>query len=352
MTDIKIIQCPLGQAAARIKTLAREAGCGDEIFIVHDSNVTDIVDRLGLEAQGVLDIDATEEMKSFETVMAINSWLMDLGADRHAFVLGIGGGITTDMTGFAASIYKRGVKFAFLPTTLLAQVDAAIGGKNGVNLDSFKNIMGVIRQPEATIICPEVLETLPFSQIASGAAELLKTFIIDDSSNSYDKAVNLLTQVCEAEDKKAELKRQARQFQALIAAAAQVKAGIAGRDPNEHGERRFLNLGHTFAHAIEKNSNERIGHGAAVSMGMLLAARLAENLGIARQGLAAGLEADFIACGMQTRCPYSIESMAEAMKKDKKAQGDIIHFVLPVKIGEVITRDLTVDEAVEALSQD
>lgn len=352
MTDIKIIQCPLGQAAARIKTLAREAGCGDEIFIVHDSNVADIVDRLGLEAQGVLDIDATEEMKSFETVMAINSWLMDLGADRHAFVLGIGGGITTDMTGFAASIYKRGVKFVFLPTTLLAQVDAAIGGKNGVNLDSFKNIMGVIRQPEATIICPEVLETLPFSQIASGAAELLKTFIIDDSSNSYDKAVNLLTQVCEAEDKKAELKRQARQFQALIAAAAQVKAGIAGRDPNEHGERRFLNLGHTFAHAIEKNSNERIGHGAAVSMGMLLAARLAENLGIARQGLAAGLEADFIACGMQTRCPYSIESMAEAMKKDKKAQGDIIHFVLPVKIGEVITRDLTVEEAVEALSQD
>ena len=281
--------------------------------------------------------------------MEIDRWLMEMGADRDAFVLGIGGGITTDMTGFAASIYKRGVKFAFLPTTLLAQVDAAIGGKNGVNLDSFKNMIGVIRQPEATVICPEVLETLAYSQITSGAAELLKTFIIDNSSDSYDKAVSLLSQVSEATDKSAALKRQGRQFQALIAAAAAVKAGIAGRDPDEHGERRHLNLGHTFAHAIEKNSKGRIGHGAAVSMGMVLAAKLAERLEVARQGLAAGLEADFIACGMPTECPYDIESMAEAMKKDKKAEGDIVHFVLPVSIGTVCTRDLKIEEAVSAL---
>lgn len=349
MTEIKVIQCPLAQAAGKIVALAGEAGCRDNIFIVHDRNVAGIVERLGLEAKGTLAIDGTEESKSFETVALICRWLMDLGADRNAFVLGIGGGITTDMTGFAASVYKRGVKFAFLPTTLLAQVDAAIGGKNGVNLDSFKNMMGVIRQSEATLICPEVLETLPYSQITSGAAELLKTFIIDDSGNNYDKAVSLLSQVNGAEDKTGVLKKNARQFQSLIAAAASVKAGIAGRDPEEHGERRFLNLGHTFAHAIEKNSRERIGHGAAVSMGMILAARLSEELGVAARGLAGGLEADFLSCGMPTRCPYGIESLAEAMKKDKKAEGNIVHFVLPVRIGQVITRDLTVEEVTEAL---
>ena len=165
MTEIKVIQCPLAQAAGKIVALAGEAGCRDNIFIVYDRNVAGIVERLGLEAKGTLAIDGTEASKSFETVALICRWLMDLGADRNAFVLGIGGGITTDMTGFAASVYKRGVKFAFLPTTLLAQVDAAIGGKNGVNLDSFKNMMGVIRQSVATLICPEVLETLPYSQI-------------------------------------------------------------------------------------------------------------------------------------------------------------------------------------------
>ena len=349
MTEIKVIQCPLAQAAGKIVALAGEAGCRDNIFIVYDRNVAGIVERLGLEAKGTLAIDGTEESKSFETVALICRWLMDLGADRNAFVLGIGGGITTDMTGFAASVYKRGVKFAFLPTTLLAQVDAAIGGKNGVNLDSFKNMMGVIRQSVATLICPEVLETLPYSQITSGAAELLKTFIIDDSGNNYDKAVSLLSQVNGAEDKTGVLKKNVRQFQSLIAAAASVKAGIAGRDPEEHGERRFLNLGHTFAHAIEKNSRERIGHGAAVSMGMILAARLSEELGVAARGLAGGLEADFLSCGMPTRCPYGIESLAEAMKKDKKAEGNIVHFVLPVRIGQVITRDLTVEEVTEAL---
>ncbi|MGN0201778.1 MAG: 3-dehydroquinate synthase family protein [Candidatus Cryptobacteroides sp.] len=349
MTDIKVIQCPLSQAAGKIGAMAAEAGCRDNIFIVHDRNVSGIVERLGLDAKGTFAIDGAEEAKSFETVVRICRWLMELGADRNAFVLGIGGGITTDMTGFAASVYKRGVKFAFLPTTLLAQVDAAIGGKNGVNLDSYKNMIGIIRQSEGTFICPEVLETLPYSQITSGAAEMLKTFIIDDSGKSYDKAVSLLEYVNTSDDKQAALRKQGPRFQKLIAAAASVKAGIAGRDPDEHGERRFLNLGHTFAHAIEKNSKERIGHGAAVSMGIILAARLAEELGVAKRGLASGLEADFRACGMPTVCPYSIESLAEAMKKDKKAEGQIVHFVLPVRIGQVITRELPVEEVVEAL---
>jgi len=342
MIEISITQCPLSEVASKLEALLEERHIGGKVFIVHDSNVKSVVDRLGINADGVLSIEATEENKSFETVMQINRWLMDKGANRDSFVLGVGGGITTDMTGFAASIYKRGVKFAFLPTTLLAQVDAAIGGKNGVNLDSYKNMMGIIRQPETTFICQEVLETLPYSQILSGAAELLKTFIIDNEGGFYQQAVQVLS-------------TKSGEFQPLIAAAAQIKAGVAGRDPNEHGERRFLNLGHTFAHAIEKNSEERIGHGEAVSIGIVLAARLAEAIAAkdpsftVEKGLADRIEADFKACGMQTECPYSVESMAAAMSKDKKAQGSIVHFVLPLSIGHVCTREMTVEEVVDLL---
>jgi len=330
MTEINIIKASLGEVAGYLK----EYG---SIFIVFDENVADLVGKLGVDAKGTLGIEVSEDGKNIQTVMEIDQWLMELGANRDAFLLGIGGGITTDIVGFAASIYKRGIRFGFIPTTLLSQVDAAIGGKNGVNLDSYKNMIGIIRQPEMTFICPEALDSLPYEQILSGAAELLKTFIISNQDDNYERTVKAL----EAKDIDA--------LKELSGAAAAVKAGVAGRDPDERGERRLLNLGHTFAHSIEKNSEESIGHGQAVSMGMILAARLSEAAGVAEKGLAAKLEADFRKCGMPTECPYTIEELADAMKKDKKAEGSIVHFVLPVRIGEVITRDLTVEEAVDLL---
>ncbi|MBR4756715.1 MAG: 3-dehydroquinate synthase, partial [Bacteroidales bacterium] len=137
--DIRIINCPLEEVGRWLPDAP--------VFIICDSNVKGLAGRLGITPEGVFVLEASEAGKTFATVLAINRWLMEQGADRDAFVLGIGGGITTDIAGFAASVYKRGVRFAFLPTTLLSQVDAAIGGKNGVNLDSFKNMMGVIRQP-------------------------------------------------------------------------------------------------------------------------------------------------------------------------------------------------------------
>ena len=185
MERINIVGCPLGE----VKTHLRGYG---SIFIIHDRNVGGIVERLDIEAKGIFPIEATEERKTLSTLLEIEKWLLEEGADREAFVLGVGGGITTDIAGFAASVYKRGVRFGFVPTTLLSQVDAAIGGKNGVNLDSYKNIIGVIRQPQATFICPEVLETLPYPQILSGASELLKTFIINNKDNEYERAVNML----------------------------------------------------------------------------------------------------------------------------------------------------------------
>lgn len=162
--------------------------------------------------------------------------------------------------------------------------------------------------------------------------------------------INIHAQASEG-SAEASIREYSQTFRELIAAAANVKAGIAGRDPNERGERRLLNLGHTFAHAIEKNSSEAIPHGQAVSMGIILAARLAESLGLT-DGLSERLEADFTACGLPVECPYSIETLADAMKKDKKADGAFVHFVLPLGIGHVETRELRVEEAVSALKDE
>lgn len=346
MERINIIDCPLGEVGKHL------SGYGS-IFIIHDRNVGGIVERLGVQAKGMFPIEATEERKTLATVLEIEEWLLGKGADREAFVLGIGGGITTDLVGFAASVYKRGVRFGFIPTTLLSQVDAAIGGKNGVNLDSYKNIIGVIRQPEMTFICPEPLETLPYEQILSGAAELLKTFIINNEGGEYERAVNMLMNIHDrALEGSAEtaVREYSETFRELIAAAAKIKAGVAGKDPNERGERRLLNLGHTFAHAIEKNSGEAVPHGMAVSMGIIMAVRLAESLELVT-GLAERLEADFTACGLPVESPYSIETLAEAMKKDKKADGAFVYFVLPLGIGHVETRELRVEDAVRALKE-
>ena len=313
-------------------------------------------------------VEASEENKSLETVMEICSWLLEQGADRDALVLAVGGGITSDMVGFAASIYKRGVKFAYVPTTLLAMVDAAIGGKTGVNLQTFKNILGVIRQPEFTYISAQMLESLPHRDFLSGAAEMLKTFLIQDDGN-YAEAVSVLSAMnrrcCElmvegmdeADAWKECVSGSTVDLTHLICAAARVKAGVVSRDQFENGERRKLNLGHTFAHAIEslalKYEND-ITHGEAVAMGILLAAELSEKLTVRRREYDAAfiyhkLEDDFFACGLPISNPFRVQDMAAAMKKDKKAEGGKVHFVLPAFIGDVRVVDLTVDEVVDTL---
>lgn len=316
-------------------------------------------------------LDVSEENKSMSTVLEICKWLMDNDAGRNALLLAIGGGITTDMAGFAASIYKRGIRFAYVPTTFLSQVDAAIGGKTGVNFENYKNILGVIRQPEFTYICPEVLGTLPYRDFLSGAAELLKTFIIDNAGNNYEKAVEVLSEIHGSIDRKQAIALHLAEIEELAAAAARIKAGVVERDEFECGERRKLNLGHTFAHAIESVSMSRrygaesgISHGEAVAMGMIMAAKASErhyNLApenslrpenIAGQkdtegeSLSSRLVRDFSRCGLPTECPFPPESLSGAMKKDKKAENGIVHFVLIRAIGDVRIEDLPVESAV------
>ena len=347
------------------------------VFAVIDKNIpvnAQLMEMLKAKNAGIRYINPSEETKTIETVMYICSWLLESGADRDAMILAVGGGITTDMAGFAACIYKRGVRFAYVPTTLLSQVDAAIGGKTGVNFEKYKNILGIIRQPVFTYICPQLLESLPKRDFLSGAAELLKTFIIEDNGN-YQKAADLffdiqsefhLEVMMYGKDEETQwrelLKKHRKTLTALIAAAANIKAGVVSRDQFEKGERRKLNLGHTFAHAIETLAQNEsstlpaeeqhfpsgVTHGEAVAMGLVLAARLADryyrNDSNETTALEAKISNDLWDCDIPCYCPYTIEEMAETMKKDKKAEGSLIHFVLPKSIGEVETVELTVDE--------
>ena len=339
------------------------------VFVVMDSDVamlcpaayqvSQMLNKRGVP--GML-VETSEEAKSIETVLEICSWLLENGANRDALVLAIGGGVVSDIVGFAASIYKRGVRFAYVPTTLLSQVDAAIGGKTGVNYNGYKNVLGIIRQPQFTYICPQVLESLPRRDFLSGAAELLKTFIIEDGGY-FRRAVEWLGGYARAESQEAAseyLSANVHGLVELIVAAARVKVGIVSKDQYERGGRRKLNLGHTFAHAIEtlaKRKGNDITHGEAVSMGILLAAELADAYALEKgisvpsvasddfmNTLAGRLDADFLACGLPIGCPFRVSSMLDIMRKDKKAYGDKVRFVLPFAVGDVRAVELSVEE--------
>ncbi|MBR6001742.1 MAG: 3-dehydroquinate synthase, partial [Bacteroidales bacterium] len=205
---------------------------------------------LGERLKGWYELEASEGAKDIETVMEIERAMMEAGVSRGGLVLSVGGGITTDIGGFAASIYKRGIRFANVPTTLLAMVDAAIGGKTGVNLDGYKNMVGVIRQPEFVYIDPAFLQTLPEREVRCGLAEMLKTFLLSDAG-LFEEAVAALPEI------------PAR----LILEAGRIKEAIVAEDPFESGRRTILNLGHTFAHAIERCSREPAAEDAAAGQG-------------------------------------------------------------------------------------
>ena len=329
------------------------AFCPDRIFVVCDRAVAHLVPRLGLDA-AVLELEASEEKKSLRTVEEICRALLEGGADRKSFVLARGGGIISDMAGFAASIYMRGIRFAYVPTTLLAMTDAAIGGKTGVNFLSYKNILGSFTEPCFTWMAAASLEGLPRREVLSGAAEMLKSFIIDNVDGAYSTALEFfrtasLPEKCDA--------ATAARLLPLARAAAGVKAGIVSRDFRESGERKLLNLGHSFAHAIEHlaqtgaDGNVGISHGEAVSMGIVLAARLSCALGYAPKGFDSSLEADFAAAGLRVKCPYAPRQLVQAMCRDKKAEAGTLSFVLMRGISDVFVEKLEPAKAMALLNE-
>ena len=344
------------------------------IFVLYDISVKGYADKL---IHKINDINGTtgnqktvdsfamiaeEEKKNMQSVMQVCSWLLEKNADRYALLLGIGGGITTDITGFAASIYKRGLRFAFVPTTILSQVDAAIGGKNGVNFMNYKNMLGTIRMPEFVFECSEVLETLSYRDFVSGSAEMLKTFIIDNRDYNYEKAVRIFSLIHSSKDKDSSIKSYKKELLTLIHAAADIKADIVSRDKYEKGERRKLNLGHTFAHAIEwqasltnkqTGGSNNISHGEAVAIGISIAADLSQQIGICKdKELARNIQNDFVSCGLATASPFQPASLADAMKKDKKTEDGMVHFILIESIGKVVEKNLEVEKVLNIIEKD
>ena len=317
---------PLTEALARLQA-------EPELFVVYDANVAWVASQLteALPVRASMALETSEEGKTLETVQALERWLLQEDASRSALLLAVGGGITTDLVGFAAAIYKRGIRYANVPTTLLAQVDAAIGGKTGVNLDGYKNMLGAFRMPEFTVLEAAFLRTLPAREFRCGLAELLKTFLIGNGP-AYTALVSSL--------KKPD-------FEDAIRRAAAIKARIVAEDPEEHGVRAKLNLGHTFGHAIEHEARLHgadITHGEAVAMGIILAAELSERLGVAQKGLSAQLKADFSRLGLPVDCPYPVEDLVEALRKDKKAvAGGKVKFVLLRAPGDVVLQELPYD---------
>jgi 3-dehydroquinate synthase len=274
-----------------------------------------------------------EEHKTLGTVAGIYDQFLAGGLERSDTVLALGGGVTGDVAGFAAASYMRGVRFAQVPTTLLAMVDSSVGGKTGVDLPEGKNLVGAFKQPALVVVDPSVLATLPAGEVRSGAAEMIKHGIIG--------APSLFTEL-EMRFRGPELPSVTADGPKLgirssqLARALQVKIEIVEQDPFEGGRRAVLNLGHTVGHALEKLSGFSLRHGEAVAIGMVAAARFAVELGLAEASLPDRIETVLGGWELPTRCPpLSADAIWDAMAHDKKRQKGQLRWILPEAIGKV-----------------
>ena len=264
-----------------------------------------------------------EAYKTLDTVRSLYDQFIAGGLDRYGAVLALGGGVIGDMAGFAAATYMRGVPLVQLPTTLLAMVDASIGGKVAVDHPQGKNLIGAFKQPELVVIDPLTLTTLDEAEMRSGWAEVIKAGVIGSPS--------LFEQLEERENAPS---------LPVIAEAIRVKVAVVEEDPYESGRRAVLNLGHTFGHALEVLSGFTLRHGEAVSIGMAAATRTAVALGLCDEIVEERLAALLRRFGLPTRYGgYEPREIWEAMSTDKKKRGKKLRFVLPKAIGEVIVTD-------------
>jgi 3-dehydroquinate synthase len=303
----------------------------ENVVIVTDSNVTGYY-QTQFPPHEVMEIGVGERVKTLDTVQRIYERLLDLEADRSWFMLGIGGGIVCDIAGFAASTFMRGIRFGFVSTTLLSQVDASVGGKNGVNFQGYKNMVGVFNQPEFVICDMNVLKTLPYRDLLCGFAEIVKHGAIADENmfayleEHYQDALGLDPDVIEK----------------LVYDSVVIKSAVVNRDERESGERKKLNFGHTFGHAIEAVSG--VPHGEAVSVGMVLAARLSEAKGYLVEKDVERIESLLKNLQLPAVLPVHKTEVLDALKRDKKRKGDWIDFVLLHGIGEAILEQIPITE--------
>jgi 3-dehydroquinate synthase len=273
-----------------------------------------------------LEMGDGEPSKRFRTLETLAERMVVLGADRESTVIALGGGVVGDVAGFLAAIYMRGIDLVQIPTTLLAQVDASVGGKTGVNLRAGKNLAGAFHQPLAVLIDSEVLSTLPEREFRAGLYESVKCGVIGDPR---------LFQLMEA-NQSAILRREGAALDPVIAASVKLKAKVVAEDEKENGVRRNLNFGHTIGHALEAETRYRqFRHGEAVAWGMVAAIHIAQSLGTMKAADAERVTTAILGLGKLPRVNASSKRVVARLGSDKKARGGKVHFILPRRIGVV-----------------
>ena len=285
----------------------------------------------------VIVITPGEANKTQATVDSIVTQLIQLEADRKFTIVGVGGGVVTDLSGYAASIYMRGLRFGFVPVSLLAMVDASIGGKNGVDVGPYKNLVGTIRQPDFLLYDSSFLSTLPQSEWINGFAEIIKHACIQDTALFDELEKN---SVDTYRSKQALLN-------ALIQRNAEIKCGVVMNDEFEKGERKLLNFGHTWGHAIETKLN--IPHGHAVAVGMVMACRLSEKInGFKETDRVIALLKKY---GLPVAAEADTKEVFKVLKMDKKKDSGAMNYILLNNIGDAAVHRISIDELEKMIEQ-
>lgn len=269
---------------------------------------------------------AGEASKNKNTLFEILEYAAENELGRNDIMIALGGGVSGDLTGLAAALYQRGIRLVQIPTTLLAAVDSSVGGKTAVDLENGKNLAGVFHQPNLVICDVEVFETLEKKTFACGMAEVIKYGVLFDRE-LFDEAKNGINDI-----------------EAIVEKCVRLKGKCVKEDEFDFGSRRLLNLGHTFAHSIERMSGYEIAHGEAVAIGMLMAAELSLKLKLCDESLIEEIKSALIKNKLPVSCDFNFEEIKSGMLNDKKRIGDEIAFILPERIGKCVIKNITLSE--------
>jgi len=349
--DIHLGPGLIDQAASLIADVCGEARCA----VISDENVADTqLPRLEASFAGTdrladtVVLPAGESTKCFGQLEKVCDRLLAAGIERGDVVIALGGGVIGDLAGFAASMLRRGVRMAQIPTSLLAQVDSSVGGKTGINTPRGKNLIGAFHQPVLVLADTDALATLPDRQLRAGYAEVVKYGLLGDRP-FFDWLETTVDAV---------LKRDEDAVLNAVETSCKAKARIVAADEFEHGQRALLNLGHTFGHALEAwaGFSDRLLHGEAIAIGMVMAFRYSERMGLCDAGQAEVVEAHFRRAGLPTRVaeipsntsPTTLPSVSELMTlmaQDKKVERGQLTFILVNGIGDAfVSRDVARDD--------
>ena len=322
--------------------LSQLAGIDGPIAVITDETVGPLYVQSCGSVDVVVNTPPGRQNKTLATAQSICEQLLDADFDRSGTIIALGGTVISELAGFIAATYMRGVDLVQCPTSLLAMVDTSIGGKTGVDLPQGKNLIGAFKQPKTVIADIATLQSLPPRAFASGMAEVIKHSLIADSdllgkieSGNWIRTAG-------------ETHKQASQLQALVAQAIQVKINIVQEDPYDHGRRVVLNFGHTFANVIERLSHHSISHGEAVAMGIVAATNLSVQLGFCPEELRERIETVLKSAGLPTRIPADLapDQLLLAMGSDKKKKAGKLRYVLIKNVGDVFVTDQVPEDAV------